>query len=88
MKNQNHFILSQCDNSSDMKMWDWKDPHMDWTLSCLDYVISIPEVNPIPRRFTKRGVEKQNKTLKGNQTKLVAGKQKYEWINMSGNTSV
>lgn len=48
MKDHDCFILSQCDNSSNMKMWGWKDLHMNWTLSCLDYIICIPEINPIP----------------------------------------
>ena len=43
-------IVSECDISTDMEIWEWNYLHVDSTLSCLAYIILIPEINLIPPR--------------------------------------
>lgn len=45
-----YIILSECDISTDMEIWKWKYLHVYSTLSCLAYIILIPEINLIPPR--------------------------------------
>lgn len=42
--------VSECDISTEMEIWEWNYLYMDSTVSCLAYIIPIPEINLIPPR--------------------------------------
>lgn len=42
--------VSECDISTDLEMWEWNYFHVGSTLSCLAYIIPIPEINLIPTK--------------------------------------
>lgn len=61
---------------------------MDWTLSCLDYIISIPEINPIPPSAHVPGLlnTKLKKEIRvGGEKKSRKTEKKWQFVNSDVN---